>query len=162
MYNFFIGEEIRIQIPMLMCLLTWQFLNFVLSINHTNRDNPKIKVLFAIRDPVSRLQSHHRFIYNSLNSKGFGSLNDIVSFCLNESGKCYSFTLLQHLFRFSYYCFYYFWCYYCFLEGSLPMLRKLAKQAVILVIENRRNDNSARHIIANKRLFTIFEEIKKL
>jgi hypothetical protein len=48
-------------------------------------DNPDIKAIFVIRDPITRALSHHRFSYAALKSKGLSKMNDIVSMALNDS-----------------------------------------------------------------------------
>jgi hypothetical protein len=48
-------------------------------------DNPDIKVLFSIRDPVHRTQSQHRFIYKTLSAKAAGDLNEIVYYLLDRN-----------------------------------------------------------------------------
>jgi hypothetical protein len=47
-------------------------------------DNPDIKVLFSIRNPVHRTQSQHRFIYKTLSAKAAGDLNEIVYYLLDR------------------------------------------------------------------------------
>jgi hypothetical protein len=51
-------------------------------------DNPGLKAVFAVRDPVQRLESHHRFNYRTLcagSYPGDGDLNEIVHFLLDSS-----------------------------------------------------------------------------
>ena len=47
------------------------------------RDNPDLKVLFAIRNPVHRAQSHHRFNYKTFHKGNNGDLNEIVAYLLD-------------------------------------------------------------------------------
>lgn len=42
------------------------------------KDNPTLKVLFVVRNPVSRSISHHRFDYAAYRSKGIGNINHCV------------------------------------------------------------------------------------
>jgi len=42
------------------------------------QDNPNVKAVFVVRDPIQRLQSHHRFQYKALLAKGNADLNKAV------------------------------------------------------------------------------------
>jgi hypothetical protein len=44
-----------------------------------HKDNPNLRVIFLIRDPVSRLVSHHSFIYNSLKRANSTNLNTLLA-----------------------------------------------------------------------------------
>lgn len=44
------------------------------------RDNPEVKVLFAVRDPIDRAMSLHRFEYSTYKSLGISNINE----CLHE------------------------------------------------------------------------------
>jgi hypothetical protein len=48
-------------------------------------DNPNIKVIFSIRDPVHRTQSQHRFAYNMLHVHDANDLNEIVHYLVDPS-----------------------------------------------------------------------------
>ena len=55
-----------------------------------SRDNPAVRVLFVVRDPVARTASHHRFMYASLARRGGaaggegGNLNEMVALLLGD------------------------------------------------------------------------------
>lgn len=62
------------------------------------RDNPNMKVLFSIRNPVHRAESHHRFSYRTLARLYTGDLNEIVQYLLtNITNQHYDGTSLVEL-----------------------------------------------------------------
>ncbi len=62
------------------------------------QDNPNIKVLFSIRNPAARAESHHRFSYRTLVRLYTGDLNEIVQYLLhNTSNQHYAGTSLYEL-----------------------------------------------------------------
>lgn len=46
------------------------------------RDNPALKAVFVVRDPVARFLSHHRYNYKGLTAKGLADVNALVHFAL--------------------------------------------------------------------------------
>lgn len=50
------------------------------TVKYLIKDNPDIKVIFSVRDPLERALSIHRFDYYALNKLGKGNIND----CLEE------------------------------------------------------------------------------
>ena len=49
-------------------------------------DNPGIKVIFSVRNPIHRTQSQHRFIYKTLRTKASGgNLNDVIHYLLDPN-----------------------------------------------------------------------------
>ena len=50
------------------------------------RDNPHLKAIFVIRNTISRLQSHHRFMYRHFLSKGLPNINDGILSVLPYDG----------------------------------------------------------------------------
>lgn len=49
------------------------------------RDNPQLKVLFSVRNPVHRTESQHRFSYRTLLRQHNGDLNEIVHYLLDPA-----------------------------------------------------------------------------
>lgn len=49
------------------------------------RDNPELKVLFSVRNPVHRTESQHRFSYRTLVRLYTGDLNEIVPYLLDPA-----------------------------------------------------------------------------
>ena len=47
-------------------------------------DNPNMKVLFSLRNPIARTLSHHRFTYRFLVSHKVGNINDCLSKVLDD------------------------------------------------------------------------------
>lgn len=52
---------------------------------HFRRDNPDIKVIFVIRDPIERAKSHHRFNFLAFKSFGLQNMNDMVDVALDPN-----------------------------------------------------------------------------
>lgn len=52
-------------------------------VTHLLRDNPQIKVLFSVRDPIERGISIHRYDYRNLKSLNLANLNDCILTALN-------------------------------------------------------------------------------
>jgi hypothetical protein len=48
------------------------------TVYHIVRDNPNVKVLFSVRDPIERAESIHRFDYPTLNRLGMGNINECI------------------------------------------------------------------------------------
>lgn len=48
------------------------------------QDNPEIKVIFTIRNPIARSISQHRFDYEAFRSKGFADFNELIAYALNR------------------------------------------------------------------------------
>lgn len=48
-------------------------------------DNPDVKVIFSVRNPVHRTQSQHRFIYKMLHRHDANDLNELVYYLLDPS-----------------------------------------------------------------------------
>lgn len=49
------------------------------------RDNPELKVLFSVRNPVHRTESQHRFSYRTLERQYTADLNEIVHYLLDPA-----------------------------------------------------------------------------
>jgi hypothetical protein len=52
---------------------------------HLYQDNPNLKIIFSLRNPIERTLSHHRFTYTHLKNHGMGNINDCLMFVLNDS-----------------------------------------------------------------------------
>lgn len=52
-------------------------------IHHLLHDNPHLKILFSIRDPIERAISIHRFDYGNLKTLSFANINDCILSTLN-------------------------------------------------------------------------------
>ena len=62
------------------------------------KDNPNMKVIFSIRNPVARAESHHRFSYRTLVRLYTGDMNEIVQYLLhNTTNQHYDGTSLCEL-----------------------------------------------------------------
>lgn len=53
-------------------------------------DNPSIKVLFAIRHPIDRIESQHRFDYRAYKQQGIPSINDCLCMAMDPAGKLFT------------------------------------------------------------------------
>lgn len=51
---------------------------------HFYQDNPEIKVIFVVRQPVERAKSHHRFNFLAFKSFGLQNMNDMVDLALDS------------------------------------------------------------------------------
>jgi len=49
---------------------------------HFRADNPNIKAILVIRNPVERAKSHHRFSFQSFKTFGLQNMNDVVDLAL--------------------------------------------------------------------------------
>jgi hypothetical protein len=47
-------------------------------------DNRGLKVLFSVRHPLARTESHHRYQYEALKKKHTGDLNELVAIALDR------------------------------------------------------------------------------
>lgn len=54
------------------------------------RDNPNIKTIFAVRDPISRLESHFRFSLGLMRSLGFDTVDKAVSYLLRSDSSLHA------------------------------------------------------------------------
>eukprot|EP01039_Chlorochromonas_danica_P011220 gene11220-12517_t len=50
-------------------------------------DNPAIKVIFSLRHPIERIQSHHRFDFHSFQSIGYGNINECLWIAIQPDSK---------------------------------------------------------------------------
>lgn len=57
-------------------------------------DNPNMKVIFVVRDPVSRIESHHRFSYEEMKRKGLQNLNIFATLINRPEGRLAAFRKL--------------------------------------------------------------------
>jgi hypothetical protein len=48
------------------------------------KDNPNLRAIFSLREPIRRIESHHRYAYNSLSSTSFQNLNELIYFTLQS------------------------------------------------------------------------------
>lgn len=48
-------------------------------------DNPNLRVIFSIRNPIARLQSYHRFDYFAYRRYGIGDINECISLSLHSN-----------------------------------------------------------------------------
>jgi hypothetical protein len=49
------------------------------------KDNPGAKIMFIVRNPITRTESHHRYGYHHLYNSIFdGNINEIIHFALNR------------------------------------------------------------------------------
>lgn len=65
--------------------------------HYLNADNPNIKAIFVIRDPIERSRSHHRFSYKNFKSLGLQDMNEMVDIALDESNPQNGLLLLHSL-----------------------------------------------------------------
>lgn len=76
------------------------------------RDNPHLKVLFSVRDPIERAVSIHRFDYDNLRTLSFANINECVLSALNLKIYQYWFSLAQRVVK----------------KGQTPMEREQARE----------------------------------
>lgn len=51
---------------------------------YLQRDNAKVKTIFVVRDPISRMESHFRYSLGMFKSIGFETVDSVVSFALKQ------------------------------------------------------------------------------
>jgi hypothetical protein len=52
-----------------------------------NRENPNVKSVIIIRNPMERTRSHHSFSYSTLLRNGLGDMNTVVDLCLSKGSR---------------------------------------------------------------------------
>ena len=67
---------------------------------NNNRDNPNIKAIIIIRDPVERFISHYKFTIQECKNNGLNEYTDAINYLLND-GKLFVHYLLLFLSSFS-------------------------------------------------------------
>jgi hypothetical protein len=51
---------------------------------YLHQDNPSMKIVFSLRNPIDRTLSHHRFTYRHLDNRQKGNINECLLFVLND------------------------------------------------------------------------------
>lgn len=57
------------------------------KIDIVNRENPNLKVVISLRDPVERTRSHHRFLYLESLKRGMGDMNQMTDIALEANSR---------------------------------------------------------------------------